>query len=546
MQKKLNIGLLFNRNEILSDRHIKLIYDLIKSKKYEIKCTFKIKNDQKENFLTRLFLKIIYFSEKKYLRIKRINEEKIVKNNLSKLKKFNDFSSDNDLLNSSNSLKKIKNLDLILSFNKNILKKEYNNFSFINEIWIVDYGCNDNSYAGFWNCFLNQEVTPVYLNKVYKKRNNFKIINIDKGFYSTKQSSWLLNRDFIIEKSNSLILKNLSLFNKKNNEQNKKFSIKYFPNPNYFSLFYYIIKKYPKVLARKFSSLLFKILRLNLFYNSNLNPWNIHIGSYKDEKRINLLKSNRIIAPKGEEWADPFLISYRNKNYLFFENFEFKTNKAKISYTVLKNQNITKVYDALNLKNHLSYPFIWNEKNNLYLMPESAKSKCIQIWKADKDLKKWKVYKTLFKEKSCADTTFFDDKKGTRWLFINQSNDKYDDHNSELYIYKTDKKFNKIIPHRLNPVIIDSRYARNAGKVFYNKKGLLLRPSQKNIHNFYGKGLNLRIIKKLTLTEYEEIDYISLSADFKKDINGIHHFSKNNEIYVIDLKYKNLMYNFLS
>jgi len=546
MHKKLNIGLLFKENQILSDGYIKLIHDLIKSNRYEIKFIFKVEDNKFNNFFTHLFLKIIFFFEKKYLKIKRLNEIIIIKKYLSKLKNFNNLFEYNNTPDFSKSLKKIKNLDLIISFNKNILKKKYNDLLYNNEIWVVDYGCNDNTYIGFWNCYLNHNVTPVYLNKIFKKKNYSKIINIDKGFYSTKQSSWLLNRDFIIEKTNTLILKNLGLFGTKNKKKNNKFFIKDSPNPNYFILFNYILRKYPRVFVRKISSLLFRVLKLNLFYNSNLNSWNLHIGSYEDEKKINLSKSRRIVAHKGEEWADPFLVTYKDKDYLFFENFEFKTNKAKISYTVLENQNITRVHDVLNLKNHLSYPFVWCEKDNLYLMPESAKLKCIQIWKADKYLKKWKIYKTLLKGKSCADTTFFDDKKGNRWLFINQSNDKYDDHNSELYIYKTDKKFNKIVPHHLNPVITDSRFARSGGNIFYNKEGLLLRPSQKNIKNFYGKSLNLRIIKKLTLKVYEEVDYVSLNADFKKNINGIHHFSKNNKIYAVDLKYKNLMYDFLS
>ncbi len=328
--------------------------------------------------------------------------------------------------------------------------------------------------------------------------------------------------------------------------EKKIFYLKFFINPDCFTFLKYIFKKYPKVLIRSSFKILFRILRLNLFYNTNLNPWNLHIGSYKDERKINFLESKRIIAQKGEEWADPFLIYFNNQNYLFFENFEFKRNKAKISYTIIQNKKITKVHDALDLKDHLSYPFIWKEKNNLYLMPESARSKCIQIWKTDKSFKKWNIYKTLFKGISSVDTTFFDDKKGNRWLFINQSNDKYDDHNSELYIYKTDKKFNKIIPHDLNPVIIDSRFSRNGGNIFYNKNGLLIRPSQKNVSNFYGKGLNFRIIKKLTLKEYEEINYKSYNGDFKKNINGIHHFTKNNEIYATDLKYKQIMYNLLS
>ena len=35
--------------------------------------------------------------------------------------------------------------------------------------------------------------------------------------------------------------------------------------------------------------------------------------------------------------------------------------------------------------------------------------------------------------------------------FLNKSRDKYNDHNSELYIYKVlDNNFNTIIPHKKN------------------------------------------------------------------------------------------------
>ena len=50
----------------------------------------------------------------------------------------------------------------------------------------------------------------------------------------------------------------------------------------------------------------------------------------------------------------------------------------------------------------------------------------------------------------------------------------------------------KIIePHKDNPVIIDSRIARNAGPIF-KYKSHYYRPSQANINGIYGNGLNLK------------------------------------------------------
>ena len=101
---------------------------------------------------------------------------------------------------------------------------------------------------------------------------------------------------------------------------------------------------------------------------------------------------------------------------------------------------------------------------------ESAQKKCVQIWKSKKFPYKWTHYKNLFKGKSCVDTTIFNDKAGNRWIFTNMSNDKFDDHNSELYIFKTDKNFNKIISHKLNPVIMNSRYAETLVIFFTTKE----------------------------------------------------------------------------
>ena len=42
--------------------------------------------------------------------------------------------------------------------------------------------------------------------------------------------------------------------------------------------------------------------------------------------------------------------------------------------------------------------------------------------------------------------------------------------------HTADKKFSKLIPHKRNPVIIDSRFARNAGNIYYDKKSQIIRP----------------------------------------------------------------------
>ena len=86
---------------------------------------------------------------------------------------------------------------------------------------------------------------------------------------------------------------------------------------------------------------------------------------------------------------------------------------------------------------------------------------------------------------------------------------------------------------------------QNLHHIYYNNRGLIIRPSQRNTHNFYGTGLNLRVIEKLSIREFIEKDYASYYPNFKEKINAIHHITQNKNYYAVDLKYKNFFYNFI-
>ena len=93
--------------------------------------------------------------------------------------------------------------------------------------------------------------------------------------------------------------------------------------------------------------------------------------------------------------------------------------------------------------------------------------------------------------------------------------------------------FKKIIPHEMNPVIIDSRKARSAGN-FFIKNGKLYRPSQSNIRSIYGHSINISHVKKLNIREYEEKLVNVIQPNFYKNIFATHHLSYTKELCVID------------
>ena len=108
----------------------------------------------------------------------------------------------------------------------------------------------------------------------------------------------------------------------------------------------------------------------------------------------------------------------------------------------------------------------------------------------------------------------------------------------ELYIYKFDNlNLKNLQPHKKNPVIINSKNARNAGAIFkYDNE--IFRPSQANVNGVYGNALNINKINKLTIDEYSEETTITTYANFKKGLLKMHHLHQKDGLFVIDAAYK--------
>jgi hypothetical protein len=86
-------------------------------------------------------------------------------------------------------------------------------------------------------------------------------------------------------------------------------------------------------------------------------------------------------------------------------------------------------------------------------------------------------------------------------------------------------------------VIIDSKVARNVGKIFYDHDGNLIRPSQMNISNIYGYALNINKIIKLSINEYVEEKLFTIKPGELTGVRGIHHISQEKNFFILDACY---------
>jgi len=428
------------------------------------------------------------------------------------------------------------NLDLILRFDLEIIKGNILK-SMKYGIWSFHHADNDinrGGPAGFWEVYLKQKITGVTLQRLNDQLDGGEII--EKGYYPT-QPTFFRNNSFIIEKSLTILIKNIKLIN--NNSiiftKSKKYNKKIYKYPTDFKTIF----KYLLIILR--NTLIKKIIyKFYYILNYHLHHWTIYIANTKNFFEIDLNKSYEIKTKNKEFYADPFFINKNNKDYLFFENFNYNNSKGSIACATIDNNQLYDKKIILNKNYHMSYPFIFEENNNIYLLPEMSQAMKQDIYKVVEFPYKWELYKTLFKNQFSADPTIYKDQNFNFWLFINQSQDPYNDLNSELYIYKilNFETFN-LIPHKRNPVIIDSRRARNAGSIFtWNKK--IIRPSQNSNSEAYGNSLNFYEIIKLDINNYEEKFIYNLNFNtINRNIIGTHHYSLFKDKSIIDICFKN-------
>jgi hypothetical protein len=529
LNKKIDIGIIINSQLNFNDSDIEIYKNIFLDQTTRIKTIFfydeKIINNYfKKNPLNFFLRKLIFFLEKKFNTISRTKELKKIINIIKKTPKKRI-----DIVNINNSgvdfvlkdyIYKDK-VDLIINLNNFAIIGQFNylaKFGMLN--CAIGYNHFRSFPEGFYESFSDKNGYSKILIYVNKKNKNYLL---DQGIYD-KKIYWALNYSFLNEKKISIFLKNFFLY-KKNFLLNKKklFNIdkNNFFAPGLFQLINYIIFKY-----------FFSYIKNILIKNNNRWFLGLDYRKYFLDFKFN----KNLKFEKNANRADPFLIYYKSKKYVFFENIK-KNGIGQIAAGEIDQNNcLIDTTIILSKKYNLSYPFVFFYKKNFFLVPETSQKKNIQIYISCKFPYKWKLFKTLFKGESIADPTFVEFNNNL-WMFANKSLDKYNDHNSELYIYKVIGLFNKFIPHAKNPVLHDSRLARSAGNFFRSANNNYIRPSQINIHNTYGFGLNLNKIIKLNLKNYLEKKIKSFTPSIKNNFRKVHHLSVNRSNYMFDYKF---------
>jgi hypothetical protein len=195
--------------------------------------------------------------------------------------------------------------------------------------------------------------------------------------------------------------------------------------------------------------------------------------------------------------ADPFLIYRNNTFYMFFEIYSSSASKGVIGLAE-SNDGINWSYKQIILDEsfHLSYPCVFEYNNEYYMIPETAATHSIRLYKAHDFPYNWSFVKTMINGGDFVDNTIFY-YNDTWWLFTETLNDY------SLHLYFSDSPLDTWIEHSRSPIISqDANISRPGGNVIvYNNR--IFRYAQDDFPSYGGQVWGFEITE-LTKKDYHE------------------------------------------
>ena len=546
MNKKLKIGLILEDEYINS--HLKELIEWISSQA-EMEISHYLISDNVPDTQSSKIKKLFSLSFiKKYLNnyfkklIMRYEEKRNLSNsrlhsNISKKFKITEFGINKFVYSAQfskngisialeeDSLKELKklNLDVLLRFNKRILRGGILN---LNKFGILSLHLGDDMKyrggpSGFWEVYNKEPNSGFIIQQLTENLDNGNLIF--RGQISTEKT-WLLNRAelnlrsyFYLKQTLKKIATNQKL---PNFIENVPYTDRVYRNPTNYQLIKYILMRIQNKLN-------------DLNFNNKNNRY--QVGFQKNTwGNLEYRKSIFIENEEGTFNADPFVIEKDNKNFCFVECFNYSEKKAKINVYELSEKGYVFLGTALEESFHLSFPYIFEFNNEIYMVPESSKNRDIRLYKCQNFPLDWRLQEVLIDNIDAADSMIFQ-KDNKWWLMTNEDPLRLNNHNYQMNLYYSENLLDgEWISHKNNPIIMDSNKARNAGLVFDGSD--VFRVSQAfGFYKKYGENFSLNKIEMLDTNNYLETMFSVHRKFFDKRILGSHHLHSNNIFSVFDI-----------
>jgi hypothetical protein len=232
--------------------------------------------------------------------------------------------------------------------------------------------------------------------------------------------------------------------------------------------------------------------------------------------------------PPGHFWADPFLITKDGDTWLFFEDMDDQAGFASIACgLVTETGELREVRPALTIGSHLSYPQIIEADGQLFMIPETAATGGVDLYRARRFPDDWVFEKRLLNFPA-VDSTIFRH-AGTWWMCTSPM--AVPSHAPITWLFRADSILGPWHHDPAGPVSLSAACARGAGNVLFDS-GALLRPSQ-DCAISYGRALIFNRVDNLE-GRYAEHEMARVEPGWKANLIGVHTYNRSGHWEVID------------
>jgi hypothetical protein len=421
-------------------------------------------------------------------------------------------------------IKALKNLDLdlLIRCGSGILRGDILEAARLGIISVhhADNRTNRGGPAGFWEVYFRQDTTGFTIQRLTEELDGGDVLM--RGHFQTLYY-YLFNQAALYERSNHY----LKLFVRKiafagglpDVLPAAPYSNELFRAPTAYQACIYLMRLSRRLITKKFKQ------AAGIHYR-----WHVAF-THGDWRSAVLWRGTQIENAPSHFLADPFVISKSGKDFCFVEDLDFQTMRGKIAVYELTRGGGIRIGTALEEAFHLSFPYIFEYQDELYMCPETSENRDIRIYKCVEFPLRWKLEHVAMKSIAASDTMLFE-KDGKWWMFTNIDPVEGGDYNSELSVFYSDSPFGKWSSHALNPIYVDAARARNAGLIKDN--GTYFRMSQGQGFDMYGKQMLINEIVELTDSNYAEITKSIITSAFANGAVGTHHLHSNGNVTVFD------------
>ena len=231
-------------------------------------------------------------------------------------------------------------------------------------------------------------------------------------------------------------------------------------------------------------------------------------------------------------YADPFAAAHEGRRYVFVEEFPYATARGLISVAEVARDGrlLCPPRPVLETPFHLSYPQIFADGDDIYMLPEAAASGRLTLYRAEAFPERWVPVADLLAER-VHDATLVKMADGY-WIFASADSDGGTSWDA-LNLYRAPSLLGPWAPHPKNPVLVDAGGARPAGAMFRHA-GALWRPVQ-DCRTGYGTGLGFARIGRLDGSGFTQTLVHSVTAPDRRGCSGVHTWNRAAGLEVVDV-----------